>query len=371
LSLERFRKHDGKPDYYLIGLILLLILFGLIMIYSASVIVSYQTYGYNWYFLNKQAVALVVGLVSCFIFSLIDYRVWQKYALWLLLATLICLVLVFVPVIGASYGGAHRWLNYPIFFQPSEVAKLTFIIYLSAWLGKKGEGVKNFKSGFLPFIVMTGLVAFLIIKEPDMGTMSVITATAAVVFFVAGASWQHLILGAASVVGFFALLIKSAPYRMQRLMVFLNPDQENLGAAYHINQALLAIGSGGWFGLGFGKSIQKYFYLPEAQTDSIFAIVVEELGFLRSSLVIVAFLIIAWRGYMIAKNAPDAFSRLLATGITTWIIVQASINMAAIMGLMPLTGVPLPFISYGGSSLVILLSAVGILINISKQTVRE
>jgi len=220
----------------------------------------------------------------------------------------------------------------------------------------------------LPFIFIVSVIAFLIIKEPDMGTMSIITGIAAIMFFVAGASWQHILAGALSVIVFFVIMIKTAPYRMQRLMVFLNPSQGNLDASYHINQAILAIGSGGLWGLGFGKSMQKYFYLPEAHTDSIFAIIAEELGFLRAIFVIIIFVLIAWRGYRIAKNAPDTFSRLLATGITSWIVFQALVNLAAISGAMPLTGVPLPFVSYGGSSLVILLAAVGILLNISKQT---
>jgi len=369
LSLDKFRKKEGKPDYYLILLVFILSLFGLIMIYSSSVIVSYKIFGYNWYYLNKQAISLLIGIVVWFIFAKIDYRVWQKSALYLLIATIILLIAVFIPGLGRSMGGATRWIGFGSFtFQPSEIAKLTFTIYLAAWLTKKGQGIKNFQTGFLPFIFIVSVIAFLIIKEPDMGTMSIITGIAAIMFFVAGASWQHILAGALSVIVFFVIMIKTAPYRMQRLMVFLNPSQGNLDASYHINQAILAIGSGGLWGLGFGKSMQKYFYLPEAHTDSIFAIIAEELGFLRAIFVIIIFVLIAWRGYRIAKNAPDTFSRLLATGITSWIVFQALVNLAAISGAMPLTGVPLPFVSYGGSSLVILLAAVGILLNISKQT---
>lgn len=371
MSLDRFRKREGKPDYYLLFLVFILLVFGLIMIYSASVIVSYKLFGYNWYYLNKQAISLGIGLVVWYIFAKIDYRFWQKSALWLLLITLILLIAVFIPNIGLNLGGAHRWISLgPFFFQPSEVAKLTLIIYLAAWLTKKGEGIKDFQSGFIPFTLIVAVVAFLIIKEPDMGTMSVITGIAAIMFFIAGASWQHIVLGVTSILAFLFILIKSAPYRLERLMVFLNPSSEGLGAAYHINQALLAVGSGGLWGLGFGKSLQKYFYLPQAHTDSIFAIITEELGFIRAVLVVIIFVLIAWRGYRIAKEAPDTFSRLLATGITTWIILQAMVNLAAILGIIPLTGVPLPFISYGGSSLVILLAAMGILLNISKQTSR-
>lgn len=371
MSLERFRKHEGKPDYFLILLIFILLIFGLIMIYSASSWISTKTFGYASYYLNKQAAALAIGLVVWFIFSQIDYRFWEKWAMPALLITLILLIAVFLPGVGSSAKGAARWLILGSqSFQPSELCKLTLVIYLSSWLSRRGEKIKDFQSGFLPFAIIVGLIAFLIIKEPDMGTMSIITMTAAIMFFVAGASWQYLMLGAVSIASFFLILIKAAPYRMQRLTVFLNPSKEGLDASYHINQALLAIGSGGLLGRGFGQSIQKYFYLPEVHTDSIFAIITEELGFIRSSLVIIAFMLIAWRGYNIAKKAPDGFSRLLAAGITSWIIFQAAVNFAAILGLMPLTGVPLPFISYGGSSLVILLAAVGVLVNISKHTAK-
>lgn len=371
MTLQRFRDRQQKPDYFLALLVFSLAVFGIIMIYSASVVISYQLFGYNYYYLNKQITSFIIGIIVWIIFARIDYRVWQKYAFYMLLATMVFLIAVFIPGIGKEISGAHRWVEIgPFFFQPSEIIKLTFIIYLAAWLTKKGEGVKDFQSGFLPFIIMIGLIAVLIMKEPDMGTMSVIASTAAVVFFVAGAAISHLILGGISGLAVFWILIKSAPYRFQRFLTFLNPSQETLGISYHINQALLAIGSGGLFGVGFGLSQQKYLYLPQAHSDSIFAIITEELGFLRAALVIVAFLLIAWRGYTIAKNASDTFSRLLATGITTWIILQTLINLGAMTALIPLTGVPLPFVSYGGSSLVVLLAAVGILMNISKQSNR-
>ena len=245
--------------------------------------------------------------------------------------------------------------------------KLTLIIYLAAWLTKKGDDVKNFLKGFIPFALVLGFIALTIIKQPDMGTAIILTCIATVMFFVSGASIYHMALGGFSLAFLFYLFIKTSNYRMQRFLVFLNPEEKSLGAAYHINQALLAIGSGGLWGLGFGQSKQKYLYLPETHIDSIYAIIVEELGFLRSSLVIIAFLVIGVIGYKIAKSAPDMFGKLLATGITTWIVFQGFLNIATMLGMVPLTGVPLPFISYGGTSLVILLAAVGILMNISKQ----
>lgn len=365
MSLDRFRK-SGRMDYWLLFLVFILCVFGLMMIYSASAVLSFEQYGVNNYFFKKELLSFVVGLVLLFATSQIDYRVWQKYASWALIATIILLVSVFF--ISPEIAGAQRWIKLGDFsFQPSEMAKLTFIIYLAAWLAKRKEKISDFWSGFVPFVLMLVIVGFLIIQQPDMGTMMVILSVAVVMFFISGASWWHLGLGFAGLITIAYMLIKISPYRMQRLMVFLNPATDTLGSGYHMNQALLAIGSGGLFGLGFGQSKQKFLYLPEPHTDSIFAIITEELGFLRSSLVFVAFLLIALRGYRIAKFAPDNFSKYLAVGITSWIIIQFFINIGAMLGIVPLTGVPLPFVSYGGSSLIFLLIGVGMLLNISKQ----
>lgn len=368
MSLDKYRKHNSKPDYLLAILVFVLALFGLLMIYSASVVVSYQQFGYNYFYLNKQAISLGVGIVAWFIAYKLDIKFWQKNAFWFFIISLILLVLVFVPGIGSKSGGSWRWIY--IFgqsIQPSEIAKITFITYMAAWLTKKGEGVRDFQSGFIPFAIVLAILAALIMKEPDMGTTIVMTCIAAVMFFSAGASRLHIGLGAASVVSLAWLLIKSSPYRMQRFLVFLNPEGKSLESGYHITQSLLAIGSGGLWGLGFGESKQKYLYLPVTHIDSIFAIIVEELGYLRSSLVVLSFVLLAYLGYRIARNAPDSFSKLTAIGITTWIVSQAFLNIATMIGIVPLTGVPLPFISYGGSSLIVLFIAVGILMNISKQ----
>ncbi len=255
--------------------------------------------------------------------------------------------------------------------QPTEVLKLTIILYLACWLEKKGKGVRDFAYGFLPFIVMISIIAFLIIKQPDIGTMFIISLTAGIMFFVAGANLFQLSLVSAFGIGVLWLLIKNAPYRMARLSVLLDPSKDPGGIGYHVTQALLAIGSGGWWGRGFNQSRQKYLYLPEPIGDSIFAIIAEELGFLRTLLIIIIFMILIYRGFKIAKYAPDVFGRLIAIGITSWIAFQALINISAMTMILPLTGIPLPFISYGGSSLVTLFAAIGILLNISKQTTRS
>lgn len=368
MSLDHFRQKSPKADYILAIAVFALVVFGIIMISSSSVVIAYERYGDNLYYVKKQLLSLILGIIAWVVASQIDYRFWKKYALPMLILTLFLLIGVFIPGLGQNYGGAHRWIDLGIVsFQPSEIIKLTFIIYLAAWLEKRQENLRDFKSGFIPFAAVLGLIILLVMKQPDMGTMSVIVGSAVIIFFLSGAPVTHFILGGAGLASLFFLYVRSAPYRWQRFAVFLNPSSETLGASYHINQALLAIGSGGLFGLGFGQSRQKYLYLPAAHTDSIFAITVEELGFLRSSLIIAAFVFLAIRGYRIAKNAPDQFSRLLAGGITSWFVVQAFINLGAMMGVIPLTGIPLPFLSYGGTSLVISLFAIGVLMNISKS----
>ena len=358
-----------KSDIIYLLTVLVLCLFGIVMISSSSMVLSMERYGTNYHYVLRQIGSLVIGLILMFITYSIDYRNWKKLALWLFLANIVLLLLVFIPGIGHKIGGASRWIGFGNFlFQPSEIVKLSFIIYLAAWLDKKGENIKQFLRGFLPFAILILFISFLIMKQPDLGTMLVIAGTAAVMFFISGADLWHLFFGLGFSAGFIVILIKAAPYRMQRLLVFLNPSLDTQGASYHINQALLAIGTGGLWGLGFGQSRQKYLYLPMAHTDSIFAIIAEELGFLRTSLVLLAFLFLGLRGFKIAKNTPDNFSRILATGITCWILIQTFINIGSMLGVLPMTGVPLPFISYGGSSLIVLLAAVGIMLNISKAS---
>lgn len=363
------RLRTGKPDYLLAMVVFLLCLFGVVMISSASIVISQERFGSNFYYVWHQVISLIVGLIALLIGYFVDYRVWRKYSLILFLLTIVLLIAVFLPGIGKELGGAHRWVGIGgLLFQPSEIVKLTFIIYFASWLEKKGEGVRDFSSGFLPFIVLMIILGFLIMSQPDLGTLSVIALTSVVIFFVAGARYTHLGLATISALIFFVILVRIAPYRMQRFLVFLNPSQQTLGAAYHINQALIAIGSGGLWGLGFGQSKQKYLYLPQPHIDSIFAIIAEELGFLRAGLILLAYVFIGLRGFKIARNAPDNFAKYLAVGITAWIVLQAFINIAAMLNLVPLTGITLPFISYGGSSLIMSLLGVGILLNISKYS---
>lgn len=363
------RNNTKKPDYFFAIIVFVLAFLGIVMISSGSVVISYEIYNNNYHFVVQQLISFLIGIIALLVTFKIDYRIWKKYSFWILIITLLLLILVFIPGIGKSAGGAHRWIGLGAkWFQPSELVKLTFLVYLASWLDQKGDTVKSFWGGFLPFAFLILLIGVLMMQQPDMGTMSIILISASMVYFASGARLSHLGIGFASIIVFGTILIKAAPYRLQRLLVFLNPATDTQGAAYHINQALMAIGSGGWWGLGFGQSKQKYLYLPQVHTDSIFALIVEELGFMRAGLVIVGFLFLGIRGFQIAKKAPDNFARLLVVGIVSWILVQAFINIGAMLNLIPLTGVPMPFISYGGSSLIITMAAVGIILNISKET---
>lgn len=357
----------AKPDYLLSLAVFALILFGLIMIYSVSKYYSLQVTdnATDKLYLKKQLMFVVIGMFAWIFFQSIDYRFWQKKSGMMLVITFVLLLL---PLLFGKNDNGGRWIDLKFTsFQPSEIAKLTLIFYLSGWIASKGENLKNIKKMFWPFVAILGAVSLLMLVQKDLGTLSVIICVGATLLLVSGAPIYQIFAGGGLAAFLLWFAIKIEPYRLQRLLTFLNPENNSLGAGYHIRNALIAIGSGGWFGLGFGQSMQKYLYLPEAHTDSIFAIISEELGYVRAIFVILVFAFIAFRGYKIAKNAPDTFSRLVATGITTWLLAQMFINIGAMFSILPLTGVPLPFVSYGGSSLVILLAAVGVLINISKN----
>lgn len=362
---------SNRPDKTLLFTIFALIIFGLIMIASAGVVYSQTRFGDGYYFFKHQLFyGVLPGLFILYLFQKIDYHYWKKVGVLMFAISLALLVLVFIPGIGTQIYGANRWIQLgPFSFQPSEMMKLSIILYLASWLESKGwVRIRDFFEGFLPFLAVILLVGFLIIKQPDVGTMGIIVLTSMIIFFIAGARISHILsLFIAAFLGML-MLIKLAPYRMNRLLVFFEPQTDVKGIGYQINQALLAIGSGGIFGLGLGHSRQKFNYLPEPVGDSIFAIIGEELGMIGAVSLVLLFVFLAVRGFKIAKNAPDNFGKLAAGGITFWVVTQAFINIAAISGIIPLTGVPLPFISYGGTSLVFLMAGMGILLNISKQS---
>lgn len=369
MSLDKFRGAKASPDYTYISLIAVMIVFGLIMISSSSVVVASEIYNNTYAFVTRQIMALSIGVVAAIILSRINYRLWRQLATLFLFGSFILLLIVFIPGVGKAAKGAARWIDLGFFqLQPSELVKISYILYLSAWIEKRENRLQFVQEGLLPFIVLLAPIVLILMAQRDLGTLLVVLITSGVMFFASGAPYKHIAVAGAIGVGLVALLILIAPYRMKRLTTFLNPGADKLGAGYHINQASLAIGSGGLFGRGFGQSLQKYLYLPEPQTDSIFAVVVEELGFFRATLVLAFIGLVAYRGYQISARAPDVFGRMVAFGITSWFLFQALLNLAAIMGLVPLTGVPLPFISYGGTSLIMSLVGVGILVNISRYT---
>ncbi|MFZ5364886.1 MAG: putative lipid II flippase FtsW [Patescibacteria group bacterium] len=360
-----------RPDIILIALFGLILAFGLIVLTSASSAVGFDRFGDSYHFIKQQLVhGLLPGIIFLLIFSLVNYQKWKKFIFAFFIISLILLISVFLPGIGAEYGGARSWINLgPLSFQPSELVKLTFLMYLSIWLAKRQDkDIKNWSSGLLPFLFITSLVCVLMALQPDTGTMIIILASSLIVFFASGAKLTHIATIGIGGAGLLLLMIKLSPYRTARLMTFLYPELDPQGIGYHINQAFLAIGSGGLFGRGFGHSRQKFQYLPEVTGDSIYAIICEELGFLFAVMLIALFILFFFKILKIANNCPDKFGRLLAIGIGSWFIVQAFVNICAMIGLAPLTGVPLPFVSHGGTALAIGMAAFGILVNISRQT---
>lgn len=361
---------DQEWDTVLVAVVGLLLIFGLVMISSAGVIYSQTRFGDEYFFFKRQFFyGVIPGLLALFATSKLDYRIWKKFAVPFFFAAIIFLILVFVPGIGSRIYGASRWIQLgPLSFQPSEMAKLAVILYLAAWLESRGtHRIKDFFEGLVPFAGIMGAIAFLIMKQPDTGTMGVIMLSACAIFFVSGARLAHIgALVSAGIIG-LVILVKIEPYRFNRILAFLDPGSDPQGIGYQINQALIAVGSGGILGVGLGRSSQKFNYLPEPVGDSIFAVIGEELGMVGALVLVTLFIMLAMRGLRIAKNAPDEFGRLVAVGITTWIVAQAFINISANIALVPLTGIPLPFVSYGGTSLMFLLASVGILLNISKQ----
>ena len=372
------RRTKNLPSDHVITIIVFaLMVFGLVMISSASAINSYQNtkdatgVGVTDFYTWRQVMYVLIALFVWPIVQNMNYRVWRKLSLPLVIASIILLVLVFIPGIGTSSGTvAKSWIVVgPFTLQPSEFAKLALILYLADFFTRKGNKVSKFQDGFLPFLLIVGVICGLVAMQPDFGTVLITAVIAASMYFVAGADAAHMFLGGA--MGFFGMMvvIQNKTYILNRFIAFLNPEKiDPLRTGFHIRQALIAIGSGGWWGEGFGNSRQKFGYLPEAQGDSIFPVIAEELGFLRVFLIVIAFIILAWRGFTVAENAPDKYGKLVATGIIVWISFQAFINMGVNLSLMPTTGVPLPFVSQGGSALLSLIIAVAILLNISRYT---
>jgi len=359
-------------DYVLLAIVFILVFFGLAMIASVSVYESYNKFEQNDFYFWRRMIQILMAMGG-FVFCLITpYKVWEKLSLPIMAGSVFLLFLVFTSL-GGDYGSANSWIDVPFLpsIQPVEFAKFGLIIYLAHWMSKNKADIKHFQYGFLPFIVILSAVTIPIALQPDFGSLLVITLTAVAVFLVAGGSFTQVASGGilASVLGLFIVL--NVDYIYNRFATFFNPELDSLGISYQIKNALTAIGSGGIFGLGFGQSIQKNGYLPEVQGDTIFAAIGEEMGFLRTALIIILFATLAWRGYNIARRSKGSFGKLIVVGFTTSITVQMLINIAVNMALLPNTGITLPFISYGGSSLLVSMMMIGIILNVSKGAESE
>jgi cell division protein FtsW len=363
-----------ENDRWLFGVTLALCLLGAVMVFSASAVTADHQYGRSYIFLVRQAVWLLFGLFGMFALMRTDYRRLREPAVVYTALCVVLLMLVGTFFLDKSHA-THRWIKFgPVGIQPSELAKLAIILYLAWFLDLKRRSAaalefnkEDFLQTILPAAGPIFIFVLLILLQPDLGTSVDIVLVATAILFVAGLSWKWIAVGAAASLPLLYVLITHVSYRQARLMAFLNPDSDPLGSGFQLLQSLIAVGSGGFTGVGLMESKQKLFYLPEAHTDFIYAVICEELGFIGAILVIGLFAVYGWRGLRAAFSAPDGFGRLLALGITAMVLSQTLINFAVVLGMLPTKGIPLPFVSYGGSSLLVMLLATGVLLNISQQ----
>jgi cell division protein FtsW len=358
-----------KQDKTFLWIVLLLSGVGFIIFTSASLGLLARSGGelFSSVALKQLVFGLCFGMTALFLSSRIKYTFWRKNAFYIFIATLILTLMVFIPGVGLHHNGSVRWIDLKIVsFQPSELLKYAYIIYIAAWYSNKKKDVAKMSFGLIPFIFISAIVGGILMAQPDTDTLAVMLAGGFTIYFAAGAPWRHIF--ALFAVGIIAVggIILANPYIRERLNTFANPSQNSLTSGYQIQQSLIAIGSGGWGGRGFGQSVQKFSYLPEPVGDSIFAVAAEEFGFVGTSLLLILFGIFAVRGLKIASNSTDPFGRYLAIGIITMTTVQACMNIAAMLAIIPLSGQTLPFVSHGGTALLVTLGAMGIVLNISK-----
>ena len=357
-----------SADFTLMLTTLVLVVIGIIMVFSSSHYYALSKMNDSYHFLKRELIWASLGLGGMFTAMNFDYWKYKKIAKYAYIISIVLLLLVFTPL-GVEINYARRWIGVGgQTIMPGEISKIAAILFVASFLSVKPEKIKSFKKGILPCLIIIGIYFTLIILQPNLSTAVTITLIIGAMMFVAGMRWLHVSLMGISGIGLVAVMIFLAPYRMKRLTGFLDPFADPQGDGYQVIQSLLALGSGGLFGVGLGKSIQKYLYLPEPQNDFIFAIIGEELGFIGCVVIIVLFLLLIWRGIRIAINAPDLFSCLLASGIIAMVSVQVIINIAVATSSMPVTGIALPFISWGGNSLTIFMTAIGVLLNISRHT---
>lgn len=358
-----------RPDLILLGSILALLTIGIIMVYSSSAVKGYVQYDDPYHFLKMEVIWVGIGLAAMVMAMRFDLQFLRRFAKSALILAIVLLILVKIPGVGRRVNGADRWIGLgPLSIQPSEVIKLAMVLVMAHLLALNPHKIKSFRKGLLPILGLLGLIAGLIMLQPDLGTTLAIAGTTFFMLIAAGARVSHMLALGGSGLGLVVAAIAAAPYRMRRITAFLDPWADPSGKGYQTIQALLALGPGGLFGLGLGQSKQKFLYLPENHTDFIFAMIGEELGFVGASLVVILFFLLAWRGFRVAMGAPDAFTGLLAVGLTAMVSIQAMINMGVVSGVLPVTGITLPFLSYGGTSLVFTMLGVGVLLNISRES---
>ncbi len=355
-------------DLIIMLMVITLACFGVVMVYSSSSIMAAKKFHDGFYFLKRQGIYTLLGAGAMIWAMRVDYHVWKKYAVPILIGCLILLVAVLIPGIGDSAGGSSRWIRLPGFsFQPSEMAKIAFIMYMAYSLDKKQDKVRFFSTGFLPYMVVLAVMLLLLLKQPDLGSSMVLGAVAMIMLFAAGTRLSYILSMVLLALPFLYYAIMNVDYRRRRIMAFLNPWEDPTNTGFQIIQSWIAVGTGGLFGQGLGEGKQKLFYLPEAHTDFIFSVVGEELGFVGFMVISSMFFLLIMRGIRVALYAEDNFGRSLAFGISSLIGLEAFVNIAVVTGIFPTKGLALPFISYGGSSLIITLFAVGILLNISSR----
>lgn len=372
LNIYKYMNNRSNIDVWLLLILFLLVGFGAIMIYSTSAIYAEERYKDSFFFLKKHLTWICIGLAGMFVTWRTDYHILRKYSKILFFVSIALLGLVYIPGIGRSAGGARRWLTVKGFnIQPSEIAKLGLIVYLADILTRKQRWLKEFWKGLVTPLIAIGIMVGLILLQPDLGTAAEMALVAFIILFIAGVKFQYLITLALSAMPFLYVFIFSAPYRRNRILSFINPWKDPEGIGFQIVQSFLALGSGGIFGVGLGQSRQKLFYLPAAHTDFIFSIVGEELGIFGTIFVLFLFLLIIWYGARICLKALDLFGHFLALGIVSLISVQTIINIGVVTGSFPTKGLPLPFISYGGSCLAVYLTSFGILLNIHSWTQKK
>lgn len=355
-------------DFWIFITVLLLLVLGVAMVYSASSYYAGRVFGNKEYFLIRQLIWATVGTIAMLVVSRMDYRRIAQFSPALLLISIVLLVLVRIPGIGSKVNDAYRWFDLGFaYFQPSEMAKLSVILFFPFTLSKKPDRLDKFFKGLLPYLLIIGVIDALLIIEPHYSGTILVTAVAVIILFCAGAKIWHFALLAIPVVPLAIYLVISEPYRLKRVLTFLDPFSDPMDSGYQIINSLYAIGSGGLFGKGIGQSVQKNLYIPEPHTDFIFSIAAEELGFIGGVTILLLFLVLIWRGIRIAMHAPDTLGSLLAVGITSLIAVQVIVNIGVVTSSLPVTGMPLPFFTSGGSSLAFLLVGMGILLNISRS----